>query len=105
MNTLRTAVFLLVVCVLTSVYLAEVKRACGPNACMTVKCGIPPECRNITAQLPDINKPKKDEVHPQEKPRFRIIPHGGYCGCCDLCQKLLRKSPERHPKNPYFLME
>lgn len=90
MNTLSSAVFLLVVCAVTSVHLAELKPVCRPDACFTVKCGIPPECRNITAP---INDPKKDHLH--DVPRYRIIRHGGYCGCCDLCQTLLRKPSKK----------
>ncbi|KAH9402570.1 hypothetical protein TYRP_016100 [Tyrophagus putrescentiae] len=76
-----------------SVYLnSDFELICPPNTCMHVKCGIPPECRNITVHLPDINGPK---VHAHsENQRYRIIPRGGYCGCCDLCQKLLRENEQ-----------
>ena len=86
MNTLTAVLFL--ICV-SSVHLANL--VCGPQACMTVKCGIPLECRHITAQVPEVNDPKI-HAHPQDEHRYRIIPKGGYCGCCDLCQKLLREN-------------
>ena len=72
---------------------AQSEIVCQPNVCQTVKCGIPAECRHIP--FPELHQDANHKIQvvtPVDQHRYRIIPRGGFCGCCALCQKLLGKS-------------